>query len=151
MSFNGLKNKNFYEDLDMRYIEVGILLEDIELPKLPTVQDILEGKVTTFRAEELYTDTIGKFCIPILFPLEETAKDKEVIHPVVRNITNDCNLIVSPYQTSNYIELNIPKYILLNFLDIIPAGTRFLLCFIGGDIEIEDIRVIGVCEYASIN
>ena len=71
--------------------------------------------------------------------------------PTVRNIQSDCNLRVSSYEKSNYVEINIPKYILLNFLDKIPEGTRFLIIFVGGSIEIADIRIIGVKDYGEIN
>ena len=148
------ENKNFYEELDLRYTEVGILLEDILLPPLPKISEVLSGSVEKFRAEELYMDMIGKFCIPILFPFDEEnmePKDKDEVAPTVRNIINDCNLEVKEYKTSNFIEINIPKYILLNFVDKIPKKTKFLLTFVGGGIQIDDIRVIGVKEYAELD
>lgn len=161
------ENNNFYENLDLRFTEVAILMEDIELPKLPTVEELsklisnaiaqstaeVRKKVNLpeFRVEKLYTDVIGKFCIPVLFPLESSPKDTPMPSPTVRNIQSDCNLRVSSYEKSNYVEINIPKYILLNFLDKIPAGTRFLIIFVGGSIEIADIRIIGVKDYGQIN
>lgn len=160
MSLTG--NSNFYDSIDMKYIEVGILMEDIPLPKLPTLKElikIVKGKddisitlsSAPFRAEELYTDMIGKFSIPILFPAETEIKDKKMLAPSVMNLKNNANMVTSNYISSNYIELNIPKYILLNFKGLVPKGTRFLLCFIGGSIGIEDIRVIGVSEYVDID
>lgn len=138
----------FYEEQIMKYSEVAILMEDIILPKLPSISDIIDRKINKFRAEQLYTDQIGKFCIPILFPLEEEPKDVSVPAPKLTTVKGSSQLATETYMTSNYIEINIPKYILLNFLDIIPKGTKFIVTFIGGSYEIDDIRVIGVKEYA---
>lgn len=142
---------NFYENLDLRFTEVAILMEDIILPPLPPLSKILAGEVDKFRAEELYTDMIGKFCIPILFPLEEEPKNKKMPAPTVRNIQSDCKLKTIPYEQSNYVELNIPKYILMNFTGKVLSGTRFLIIFVGGSIKISDIRVTGVKDYVQID
>lgn len=147
MSINFKESGKFYEEQIMKYSEVAILMEDIKLPKLPTIDDIIENRVNLFRAEQLYTDQIGKFCIPILFPLETTPKDVSVPAPNISTVS-DTKLNTESYKTSNYIEINIPKYILLNFLDVVPMGTKFIVTFIGGSYEIDDIRIIGVKEYA---
>jgi hypothetical protein len=131
------------------YIEIAILLEDIALPALPpfpTVEELQSGNIYYPRAEELYTDMKGKFSIPILNPLAETSEPVETDAGTgtVRNILNNSSIMITPYKESNYVELNIPKYILLNFVDTVPKGTKFLVCFIGGSIKVKDIRVIGV-------
>lgn len=146
---------SFYkEDIDMTYLEVAVLLEDIilpELPPFPTLEEIESGNVYYPRTEELYTDTIGKFSVPIINPLGDNSGDPvndEKSGGSARNIVNsNCNIEVNSYQKSNYLELNIPKYILLNFLRKVPAGTIFLVGFIGGDTSVGDIRIVGVSEY----
>lgn len=132
-------------------IELAILIEDIllpELPPFPTMQEIHSGEVYYPRTIELYEDMIGKFSVPILFPLGNNTGDPEEqdMFSEPRNIISDSNLMTNPYQKSNYIELTIPKYIIMNFIDIIPKNTKFIICFIGESLDIEDIKIIGVSE-----
>lgn len=132
-------------------IELAILIEDIllpELPPFPTMQEIHSGEVYYPRTIELYEDMIGKFSVPILFPLGNNTGDPEEqdMFSEPRNIISDSNLMTNPYQKSNYIELTIPKYIVMNFIDIIPKNTKFIICFIGESLDIEDIKIIGVSE-----
>lgn len=132
-------------------IELAILIEDIllpELPPFPTMQEIHSGEVYYPRTIELYEDMIGKFSVPILFPLGNNTGDPEEqdMFSEPRNIISDSNLMTNPYQKSNFIELTIPKYIVMNFIDIIPKNTKFIICFIGESLDIEDIKIIGVSE-----
>lgn len=139
--------------MDLTYTEEATLLEDIllpELPPFPTMQEIHDGNVYYPRTVELYKDTLGKFSIPIINPLGDNTgapTDSSGGSSNTRNIVNNSNLQVSTYKESNYITLNIPKYILLNFLNKVPKGTKFIVAFIGGSTSIGDIRVIGVSEY----
>lgn len=136
------------------YLETATLLEDIllpELPPFPTMKEIHEDRVYYPRTEELYTDVFGKFSIPILTPLGDNTGDPkdEDITVTARNIVNpSCNIKTSAYKDSNFVELNIPKYIVLNFLTKIPKGTKFIVAFLGGSTSLGDIRVIGVSESA---
>lgn len=141
---------DFYDDLDLRYVEVAILMEDIPLPPLPMRAPVVNHsyvRLDKTRVEELYTDTIGKFCIPILFPLEDKPVDTPVPAPTIRNIQSNTTLVTKGYMESNYVEINIPKYIMMNFLTVIPKGTRFLIIFVGGGLSVSDIRIIGVKDY----
>lgn len=98
--------KNFYEDLDLRYPEIAICLED-------TVSNI------------------GKFFIPILTPTLN--KNKPYLEKnndfYVKNLINSDNLTISPIYFSNYIELKLPKGITSAKKD-----DKFIVVFIGGDI-----------------
>lgn len=59
-----------------------------------------------------------------------------------------------PYESSNCLKLTIPKYIILQFFDIkdnedktppiIPKGTEFLICGVGGSTRNEHMRIIGL-------
>ena len=60
-----------------------------------------------------------------------------------------------PYDSSNCATLTIPKYIILQFLDLkteteglkdpyIPKGTEFLIACVGGHMELENMRIIGL-------
>lgn len=131
------------------HIEVATLLEEIllpELPPFPTMEEIHSDRVYYPRTIELYEDMVGKFSIPILSPLGNNTgePEEEDIISEARNIVNESHITVNPFQKSNYVELVIPKYILLNFLEVVPAGTRFIVCFIGDSLDIEDIKVIGL-------
>ena len=145
----------FNSNLDACYLEEAVLLEDIilpELPPFPRLSDIEAGTAYYPRLEEMYTDQVGKFYIPILTPLA-TVTDKpneKLVTNTIRNIVNDdCNLEVTSYTESNYLELTIPKYILFNFLNKIPAGTVFLVGFVGGRTDYEDIKIVGVSRRAN--
>lgn len=66
------------------------------------------------------------------------------------------NIQSLPYSSSNCVKLIIPKYILLQFIDqkedsagnikdpIIPKGTEFLVACVGGHMDLEHMRIIGV-------
>ena len=101
-------NSSFYDDLDLKYSEEAILLED--------------------------TDTgIGKFYIPVLTPLLDSSypyiKQDQGIN--TRNIKNDISgSEIGQCYTSNYIELNLPNGELNA-----NKGDKFILMFIGGDIN----------------
>ena len=99
--------KNFYEDLDLRYPEIAICLED--------------------------TDTnIGKFFIPILTPTLNKSKPylEKNNDFYVKNLINNNNLNISPVYFSNYIELKLPKGI-----NSAKKDDKFIVIFIGGDIN----------------
>lgn len=145
----------FYNGSDkVQYIERAILLEDIVLPEIPlfpTLEEIQSGDVYYPRTEELYMDVIAKFSIPILTPLSDNtsnASDDDVPERSTRDaISKKCGMILSTYKESNYIELNVPKYILINFVEKVPRGTAFIAAFIGGEIRVDNIKIIGVSEY----
>lgn len=132
-------------------IEFAILLEDIllpELPPFPTMDEIHSGEIYYPRTIDLYEDVIGKFSIPIISPLgdnNDNPKEDQIISKP-RNIVNDANILVSSYQKSNFLTLTIPKYIVMNFTDVIPKHTKFIVCFVGESLDIEDIKIIGVAE-----
>lgn len=136
---------------ELKYLEEAILMEDIQLPELPPFPTHLEVTLETVyypRPIELYHDMKGKFKITILNPLDENIDspvDNIKGSNTVRNIINkDCNIAVSSFEETNYVTLNIPKYILLNFINKVPKGTKFIVGSLGGSTDVEDIRIIGV-------
>ncbi len=138
------------------HIEEAILLEEIllpELPPFPTMEEIHEDHIyyPWIIEKELYTDVVGKFSIPIITPLGQNMDEPfdEVMIPEVRNIVNGAELSTTEYEKSNYIELVIPRYIVLNFITKIPVHTKFIVCFIGDKILFNNIKIIGVSERGS--
>ena len=141
---------NFYKELDFKYSEIGILLEDAVMKKDKETQEWHKTKSTY------------KVIIPILMPdmYSEEAIDKNMFHDTVSA------------KASNYFELNIPTYLFPNpefvkktpviYEDdtedndktvvktsdkvIIPKGTKVIVIFVGGSVCIEDIKVIGLYD-----
>lgn len=114
--FNGLK------------IEIAILQEDVTLPS-----SMLEFK-----------NEIGKFYVPVLFPLIDSADGAvDIALNAPKNNTNGA-LVGKQYYERNYINIIIPKYIVLNFTDVIPKGTKFLLSFMGEKFTLENLNIIGI-------
>ena len=63
--------------------------------------------------------------------------------PSTANIIST-NFATAAYTERNFIALTIPKYILLNFKKVVPAGTKFLVAFVGGSTKIININIIGL-------
>ena len=136
-------------------IEMAVLQKDIKLPEitkepltLKTLEafDLLGSKYIL--PHEVYTDVIGNFYIPILFPLVENGESNEEKFkaPNTKNILNKDGFSTAPYVQRNYIKLLIPKYIVLGFTDVISAGTKFVVAFTGGATNLSAIKVIGLYE-----
>lgn len=115
---------NYFQEKIMKYVEIGIVLED-------------------FNYKEK-----GKIFIPILLP--ETTRTAPVRNKAIKVPTNNIlnrtgvNGISTP-EISNYVELSVPLYIgesLKDENDIIKKDTVFLITFVGG--EINHPRIIGV-------
>lgn len=144
------------ENTDKQYsdelaIEVAELQSDITLPELPSEKlslKVLEayaksGKTYDFPFD-VYTDMIGNFYIPMLFPLVENGESTELEYdaPSAQILNNTVQ--GSGYVERNFISLMIPKYIVMQFKDKIPKGTKFLVGFIGGNTDINNISIIGL-------
>lgn len=127
-------------------------------------QDFQTSIEKAILAEDLYFNSIdniqGKFYLPVMMPTSD------ITNPITR--TN------SSITTSNFIKLNIPGYMLLQFmmgsitslkvenLQVtgnngnkmvltfgttnfkIPKGTVFLVSFLGGEFTIEKTCIIGL-------
>ena len=146
---NGNEN-DYYKNL---VLEVGILLESIPLPPLPndpltlsTLESYAEQGKTYNLMQNCYTNKMGKFFIPSLFPLVDKADGpEEFIYKAPRTYkTNQSIVPIKNYTEVNYLELIIPKYIVMQFRGSIPKDTVFLIGFNGEEKEIRNINVIGL-------
>lgn len=103
-----MNSSNFYNNIDFKYPEIAISLEDSE--------------------------NIGKFFIPVLTPFlsSDEAYDKKEMDSPKTNITNRDQFIhdIEPCILSNYITLSLPK----NDVQC-KKGDKFVISFIGGDIN----------------
>lgn len=107
------------------YIERAILLEDIEL----------NGDYSTRK---------GKFNVMILTPYGSKTDIVETQPVMPKMVKTNIEINTVKFTKTNYITLNIPKYILLNFDDKVPKGTEFLVALVGGSKDVKDIRIIGI-------
>lgn len=155
---SSIQSNSFYDNTskgnysDILAVEIAILQQDIELPELPEEKltlDVLrqyeeEGKEYLFAQDE-YVNMVGNFYIPVLFPLVENGESTELLFdaPSTANIIST-NFATAAYTERNFIALTIPKYILLNFKKVVPAGTKFLVAFVGGSTKIININIIGL-------
>ena len=104
------------------------LVEDIPLPE--SIDD--------------YKNTKAKFYINILTPLVDKSKVNSTSKPApATSKFNNNNLNPSDYEQVNYIILTIPRYILMQFKDVVPAGTEFIINCIG-EFKIIHFRIIGI-------
>lgn len=150
MNLTNMVSEEYSDDI---MIEIGILQNRIELPELPEEDltlDVLiryaeEGKPYNLM-QNCYEDMIGYFYIPVLFPLVQNGASTELVYdaPKENKILNK-SLKGVKYVERNFVSLMIPKYIVMNFKKEIPAGTKFLVGFIGGSTSIDNINIIGIC------
>ena len=149
MNVTNTNDTEYYEKL---VLEIGILQEEIilpELPKeelsLPVLQEYASRGKNYNLMQNCYKNEIGKFYIPVLFPLVDIADGpEEFLHnaPKKGNIVGDIQGI--QYTELNYIPLVIPKYIVMKFRDVIPKATKFLIGFSGEHKKISNLNVIGL-------
>ena len=145
-----LDNKND-EYSDNLVIEIAELQEDILLPELPKEKLTLSvlqkyeelGKTYDF-PHDTYEDMIGNFYIPILFPLVENGESTEIEYEAPSAQILNGSVQGSSYVERNFVSLMIPKYIVMQFIDVIPKGTKFLVGFVGGSTSIENLSIIGL-------
>lgn len=141
-------SSNYFDQQVLSSVERVKLAEDIILPKLPVeplTLEYLENMGEYKLAINEYQDTMGKFYLPIMTPLVDKAEtnDKLTVAPSTRQHRGS-NLRTQSYNTTNFISLVIPKYILLNFKDKVPKGTEFIIASIGSSLDIDDMRIIGI-------
>lgn len=131
----------------LKSIEQVELAEDIQLPKVQELTyNLLHSGGTWKSPFDLYKDTKGKFFINIMTPLKDTGDTNDISKssPSTKNQKGTYKLNTNGYNASNYIELTIPKYILLNFTNIVPKGTKFVVGSINGSYDVDDMRIIGL-------
>jgi hypothetical protein len=114
--------KDFYNDLDLRYPEIGILLED----------------------SFIYPDEIkekAKIYIPILFSNSgKIVKEKVSTTSGIVSKTNYISLYIPDYLYNYYKDEDN------NDVGYLPKDTELIVVFIGGRMSIDKIRIIGKIE-----
>lgn len=120
---------DFYDNLDLKYPEIGIAIQKIDRSNPGLV----------------------KFIVPIMTPSLDITKEISTTKRIDRrNVMNSARSFpLNNITISNYIELNIPKelcfradcfkvvdgYIVIDEeLRYIPEGSKWIIAFVGGDI-----------------
>ena len=112
--------ENFYNDHDLKYVEVAICLEEFYK----------------------YRPGFLRFAIPTMEPYMSKSHIEENIHNV--NISNVMNkykeeLNIKPVVDTNVFTIELPADIVYDCyndkMGIVPAGEKFLIEFVGGDIN----------------
>ena len=143
---------NTYNSSSINTVEMVRLMSDIKLPDYDKrldaslIDKIVKGKHSYYRTKETeYHSVVGKFTLPIESPTMNTnsIESSDKAAPNTKNGGNKLN--VSKYSTTNIIKLRIPKYIVMMFDNVIPKGTKFLIACLGGNTDIDKMRII--CLY----
>lgn len=147
MAYNN-NNGNYYDKQSIITIERAQLAEDIPLPAITTEKinlEFFESGKTCILAQNAYIDTIGKFYLNVMTPLldKQESKMETKSAPSTRGHKGS-SLNTRSYTSTNYVNLVVPKYILLNFTERVPKGTEFIVASIGGSLDVEDMRIIGI-------
>ena len=147
MAYNN-NNGNYYDKQSIITIERAQLAEDIPLPAITTEKinlEFFESGKTCILAQNAYIDTIGKFYLNVMTPLldKQESKMETKSAPSTRGHKGS-SLNTRSYTSTNYVNLVVPKYILLNFTGRVPKGTEFIVASIGGSLDVEDMRIIGI-------
>jgi hypothetical protein len=150
MNITNTNESDYYKKM---VLEIGILLDSIKLPSLPTepltlatLERYAESGKSYNLIQNTYKDVMGKFYIPSLFPLVDKSNGAEEFIYKSPN-TYKSNKSIKPirsYEAANYVNLIIPKYIVMQFRDVIPKDTIFLIGFNGEEKEINNINVVGL-------
>lgn len=117
-------NIDFYQQQDFRYVEVATALEKFH-----------------------YTSE-GKFFLNSITPLLNSGSplDEDKIKIQTTNILNySSKLAIGSYTLSNFVPLRVPRYISSELIDehgYVDKGTKFIVAFVGGDINKP--RIVGV-------
>lgn len=101
-----MKDFEFYQDLDLRYPELAICIEDS-------------------------VNSIAKFYIPILTPVLNGDKPYDILDMNINKnniLNNSSSMEINACTSSNYLELHLP----IND-NSCKKGDIFVIIFIGGD------------------
>lgn len=111
-----------YLDTDRMRIEIAVLQEDLDAKKAGW----------------------AKFVIPVIMT-QDTVLRYTVSNTNILNKRNT-TLSSSSVNIENMIDLYVPQeYTYFSGVDIIPAGTKFLVCFVGANVN--DAKIIGRYDY----
>jgi len=110
---------NFYDNMDLRYPEIGIAMQQIDR--------LNPGEV--------------KFIIPVLTPnMDNSRLIESKIHQNKSSLMNkNKNIEIETLSVSNYITIKIPREVCSMFYiadddRFIPSGSKWIIVFVGGDI-----------------
>lgn len=110
---------NFYDNMDLRYPEIGIAMQEIDRTNPGVI----------------------KFIIPVLTPnMDNSRLIESRVHLNKDSLMNkNRNIEVEDLKVSNYINIKMPKevcsiYHMTNDERYITSGSKWIIVFVGGDI-----------------
>ena len=137
------KDGNFYEKKSINSIETVVLAEDVNF--------------TSFKP------TKAKFYLPVMEPTVDQSSASKRLKPQPSAAGRVGHLDTSSYTNSNYLELEIPSFVLQSYVKAepveinghwvmglpsgsfkIPKDTQMLIEYLGGDTKTSRIKIIGV-------
>ena len=98
----------------------------------------------------------AKFILPVLMTnISNNGQEVNTANRAPKTTGFVGNIRSLSYDSSNTIKLTIPKYIVMQFLDQkneikgkqdpkIPKGTEFLVACVGGTMDLDQMRIIGL-------
>ena len=152
-------SSSFFDKASFSYsdalsIELVELQRTIYLPLLPMERltySVLvayeEEGIPYWFKDEVYTSVMGNFYAPMMFPMVENPEESiDMIHSAPHNsmLKTEGAYETVEYTTSTYVQLVIPKYIVMNFTDTIPKGTVFVVGAVGGSNTIDQLKILSV-------
>ena len=156
-------NNDYFGNISNNYSaslsnEVAILQRKIYLPLLP-LEKLNDFVLAAYRylgesywfKDDVFKAKEGNFYVPLLFPLIEDGESTDIINnaPRIQSINED-QLESSRYVTRNYINLTIPRSIILQFSNVIPKGTEFNISFFGGNDSNYTTKITSVSKTVPI-
>jgi hypothetical protein len=111
-------------------------------------QDYMRIEIATLVKDlEIISSDKGKFNIPVLM----TNKDTTTVVSSNSNIVNTSSKKKSKIDINDYIELSVPIAFKMFFTEnkYIPKGTRFLVTFVGANVN--DARIVGIYDSEPCN
>lgn len=158
MNGNQITGNGYFNNIDSVYSdslsnEIAELQRKIYLPLLP-LERLTDQVLAAYRYNETYywtkedkfTAVVGNFFVSMLTPLIDNNESTELINDAPKTKTYNNAVEGSEYVTSNFIELVIPRYIVMQFSNVIPKGTKFNVTFFGGASRNKSMRIVSVAD-----
>lgn len=143
-----IESNNFYEKKEINSIETVVLAEDLKFSSIAPIK--------------------GKFYLNVMEPTVDKSATSKRLKPQPSSSGHIGNLNMRNYTNTNYIELEIPSFILQAYIKAkpvqvngmwvmglpgssftIPKDTQMLVEYLGGETKTSKIKIIGIHDTES--
>lgn len=159
-------NDNYFDNISNNYSaslsnEVVELERKVYIPLLPLekMSDLVLGAYRYlgeyyWTKDDVYKAKKGNFYIPMMFPMVKYKSDSDDMPVEEREtapdtsyvINDDEKFVTKDYVKRNYVKLVIPRFIILQFSNVIPKGTRFNIACLGGNGRNSSIKITSIAR-----